>query len=104
MFQVQCNDAKIDGGDVLWTGREILVGLSSRTNQKGLDAVKEAFPGFPVTGIEVSGPLHLKTLISLCGKDTLCASIETGDSYKMLEVSLDKNSIIPNSFTLQKLN
>ena len=80
MIQVQCNDAKIDGGDVLWTGWEILVGLSSRTNQKGLDAVKEAFPGFPVTGIEVSGPLHLKTLISLCGKDTLCASTETGDS------------------------
>ena len=57
-----------------------------------------------MTGIEVSGPLHLKTLISLCGKDTLCASTETGDSYKMLEVSLVKNSIIPNCLSLlQKL-
>lgn len=79
-------DAKLDGGDVLWTGREILVGLSSRTNDKGVQAVQEAFPGYPVTGIEVAGPLHLKTLLTLCGQDTLCASLESGDSYKMLEV------------------
>ena len=42
---VNDSEAKLDGGDVLWTGREILVGLSHRTNAKGLEAVKEAFPG-----------------------------------------------------------
>ena len=36
---------KLDGGDVLFTGREILVGLSSRTNQAGVEAVQAAFPG-----------------------------------------------------------
>jgi len=36
---------KLDGGDVLFTGREILVGLSSRTNQAGVEAVEAAFPG-----------------------------------------------------------
>ena len=77
----------MDGGDVLFTGREILVGQSCRTNAKGLLAVKEAFPGYPVTGVEVAGPLHLKTLLSLCGKDTLCASTESGDSITMLQVS-----------------
>ena len=92
---VKCNEAKLDGGDVLWTGREILVGLSNRTNQKGLEAVQEAFPGYPVTGIEVSGPLHLKTLLTLCGKDTLCASIESGHSYKMLEVIIYANTVLP---------
>lgn len=76
---------KLDGGDVLFTGREILVGLSSRTNKAGVEAVQAAFPGFPVTGIEVAGPLHLKTLLTLCGEDTLCASIESGDSFTMLK-------------------
>ncbi len=79
---------KLDGGDVLFTGREILVGLSSRTNKAGVEAVQAAFPGFPVTGIEVAGPLHLKTLLTLCGEDTLCASTESGDSFTMLKVSL----------------
>jgi len=78
-------EARLDGGDVLFTGREILVGQSCRTNAKGLLAVKEAFPGYPVTGVEVAGPLHLKTLLSLCGKDTLCASTESGDSITMLK-------------------
>ncbi len=79
---------KLDGGDVLFTGREILVGLSSRTNKAGVEAVQAAFPGFPVTGIEVAGPLHLKTLLTLCGEDTLCASTESGDSFTMLKVCL----------------
>lgn len=80
-------EAKLDGGDVLFTGREILVGLSVRTNERGVKAIQEAFPGFTVTPIQVSGPLHLKTLLTLVGPDTLCASTETGDSVAMLDVS-----------------
>ena len=79
---------KLDGGDVLFTGREILVGLSHRTNQAGVEAVQAAFPGFPVTGIEVAGPLHLKTLLTLGAEDTLCVSVQTGDSFTMLKVFL----------------
>ncbi len=60
--------------------------MSHRTNEAGLKAVKEAFPGYPVTGIEVAGPLHLKTLLTLCGENTLCAAMESGHSYKMLQV------------------
>jgi len=85
LMEVSDPEAKLDGGDVLFTGREILVGQSSRTNAKGLQVVKEAFPGYPVTGVEVAGPLHLKTLLTLCGKDTLCASTESGDSITMLK-------------------
>jgi len=76
---------KLDGGDVIFTGKEILVGLSSRTNQAGVDAIAEAFPGFPVTGIPVSGPLHLKTLVTMCGPNTFCASSQSGDSTAMLK-------------------
>merc|ERR1712002_191506 len=59
VMEINDPSAKLDGGDVIFTGKEILVGLSSRTNQAGVDAISEAFPGFPVTGIPVSGPLHL---------------------------------------------
>ena len=30
-------EAFIDGGDVCYTGRELIVGISKRTNQKGID-------------------------------------------------------------------
>merc|ERR1712080_4049 len=84
VMQVTDPQVKLDGGDVIFTGKEILVGLSSRTNQEGVDAVAEAFPGFPVTGIPVSGPLHLKTLVTMCGPETLCASSQSGHSTAIL--------------------
>jgi len=68
---------------VVFTGREILVGLSSRTNEAGVAAVAEAFPGLAVTGIPVSGPLHLKTLLTMCGPDTFCVSTQSGHSATM---------------------
>jgi len=43
--------ARLDGGDVLFTGREFFVGLSSRTNSAGVAAVAAAFPGIPVTPV-----------------------------------------------------
>lgn len=47
--------ARLDGGDVLFTGSEIFVGISSRTNQAGCTAVAAAFPDLPVTPIVMSG-------------------------------------------------
>ena len=85
VMQVKNPVAKLDGGDVIFTGKEILVGLSSRTNQEGVDAIAEAFPGFPVTGIPVSGPLHLKTLLTMSGPNTFCASSQSGHSTAMLK-------------------
>jgi dimethylargininase len=35
------NEAFVDGGDVLFTGRELIVGLSTRTNQKGEFFIKK---------------------------------------------------------------
>ena len=50
VVQVQA-PALIDGGDVLYTGREIFIGLSRRTNALGAQAVSNAFPGVKVTTI-----------------------------------------------------
>jgi len=118
VMEISDPEAKLDGGDVIFTGKEILVGLSSRTNQAGVDAVGEAFPGFPVTGIPVSGPLHLKTLITLCGPATFAVSSQSGHSqmmykriqklakfeYKSLEVPDDmaSNVIYMNGALLHK--
>ena len=43
--------ARLDGGDVLFTGREFFVGLSMRTNRAGAAALAAAFPGLPVTPV-----------------------------------------------------
>jgi hypothetical protein len=44
----------------------------------------------------VAGPLHLKTLLTLCGEDTLCASVESGDSFTMLKVESWRRDIQQN--------
>jgi hypothetical protein len=49
-----------------------------------------------VTGIEVAGPLHLKTLLTLCAEDTLCASIKVSDNG-------DKSVETRDSFTMLKV-
>ena len=55
--------AKLEGGDVLRIGRNIYVGLSTRTNEAGLQALAAIVRphGYRVTGVEVTGCLHLKT-------------------------------------------
>ena len=56
--------ARLDGGDVLFTGQELLVGLSHRTNAAGADAMQRAFPKIPVRTINIKefgdSALHLK--------------------------------------------
>ncbi len=92
------SSALLDGGDVLYTGREIFVGLSRRTNLLGAQAVSNAFPGKKVTTIPlqnlvkkertnrserdesttlgkrgegIKSVLHLKSLATVLGPDTL---------------------------------
>ena len=45
--------ALLDGGDVLFTGREIFVGLSSRTNKEGVESLAKAFSKYPVTAVDM---------------------------------------------------
>lgn len=53
----------LDGGDVLVLGRDVYVGLSTRSNQSGIDQLRVILEPFAytVTGIEVKGCLHLKS-------------------------------------------
>lgn len=71
---VECGnrgEAFIDGGDVCNTGREILVGLTTRTNAKGVDELQAAFPDIAVATCKVSAGLHLKSLMTMLCPDTI---------------------------------
>ena len=64
--------AHVDGGDVLFTGREIFVGVSKRTNEEGVEVIRDTFPEFPVLPIRVGdGTLHLKSMMSMAGDDMI---------------------------------
>ena len=64
--------AELDGGDVLFTGKEFFVGLSSRTNQEGITTLQSTFPSYPVHGIKVlDATLHLKSMMSMAGDDII---------------------------------
>lgn len=67
----------IDGGDILVTDREILVGASERTNRVGFDALKDVLSGWGYrTRLVLTPPavLHFKSDCSILGADTVLAS------------------------------
>ena len=91
--------ARLDSGDVLFTGREFFVGLSRRSNAAGCEALGRAFPGVRVTAVPLArllprqqvskkgrasgvgvgaeradAALHLKSVCSLLGPDTLAVA------------------------------
>ena len=55
--------ATIEGGDVLCVGRKLLVGLSSRTNRAGVNALEAVVRryGYEIVLVPVRHCLHLKT-------------------------------------------
>lgn len=106
---IEINDetALLNGGDVLWTGREIFVGLSNETNESGARAVAAAFPEFSVTPVKVppKDNLRLKSYITMAGPDILCTNKspeaqsilrrmerEASYNYKLITVEDEKAS------------
>jgi len=61
----------LDGGDVLRIGRTLYVGLSSRTNADGIDALANIVRplGFDVIEAQLRDCLHLKTGATFAGTD-----------------------------------
>lgn len=58
--------ATLDGGDVLLLGRQLYVGLSSRSNRAGVEQLRQHLApfGYTVEGIELGACLHLKTAVT----------------------------------------
>ncbi|XP_053893378.1 N(G),N(G)-dimethylarginine dimethylaminohydrolase 1 isoform X2 [Malaclemys terrapin pileata] len=64
-------NATLDGGDVLFTGREFFVGLSRRTNQRGAEILADTFKDYAVSTVPVYGTLHLKSFCSMAGPNLI---------------------------------
>jgi dimethylargininase len=65
--------ATLDGGDVVQFGKRLFVGLSSRTNARGIAAlgrIVEAF-GYTVVPVTVKGGLHLTTGCGIVNDETV---------------------------------
>lgn len=79
--------ALLDGGDVLFTGKEFFVGLSTRSNKEGVEALAKAFPEHPVNSIKVVDHLHLKSMMTMAGPDLIVvgASKVATDAWNELE-------------------
>ena len=76
---------------VACTGREIIVGLSGRTNMLGAQAVAKAFPEYPTTIVRVTPPaVHLKDYISMAGPEVLAVgrSEAAQQTFLVLEAAL----------------
>lgn len=79
--------AELDGGDVLFTGKEFFVGLSKRTNEDGIEALRKAFPNYPVHGIEIRDEsLHLKSMMSMASDEMIAIGPSPSASYALTEM------------------
>ncbi len=68
----------LDGGDILSVGKNIFVGVSSRSNQQAIEQLQDYLKpfGYIVKGVSVSGCLHLKSAVTQVKDDTLLINPE----------------------------
>ncbi|XP_006033916.1 N(G),N(G)-dimethylarginine dimethylaminohydrolase 1 [Alligator sinensis] len=71
-------NATLDGGDVLFTGREFFVGLSKRTNQRGAEILADTFKDYAVSTVPVHDSLHLKSFCSMAGPNLIAIGSSEG--------------------------
>ena len=80
----------MDGGDVLVVGRSIFVGRTSRTNDAGIDQLRQAVAafGYSVTPASVRGCLHLKSATTVLDDRTVLINRQwvSKDAFTGLEL------------------
>lgn len=87
----------LDGGDILCVGKNIYVGISTRSNQHAIEQLYEFLHpfGYVVKGVSVSGCLHLKSAVTQVKDDTLLLNPEWVNKedfpdMKFIEVALSE--------------
>jgi dimethylargininase len=86
--------ATIDGGDVLVLGKNIYVGLSTRSNRTAVDQLNEMLGeyGYIVTGVQMHDCLHLKTAVTRVDDKTLLINkkwVDTNHFEKFTWIEVD---------------
>ena len=91
--------ATLEGGDVMRIGRDVFVGLSSRTNAAGIDELARTLApyGYKVHPVEVRGCLHLKSACCSLGDGKILANREWLDAarlrdYRLIDVAANEPS------------
>lgn len=74
-----------EGGDILRVDKKLFVGLSTRTNEAGIRQLETLVDplGYAVTDVLVTGCLHLKSAVTLLGRNVLLANREWFDHAKL---------------------
>ena len=75
--------ATVDGGDVLVLGKNIYIGISTRSNDASIRQIQEFLNkyGYKVTGVEMHDCLHLKTAITKVDEKTLLINPKWVDTF-----------------------
>ena len=75
--------ATVDGGDVLVLGKNIYVGISTRSNAASVKQMQELLDnyGYKVTGVEMHDCLHLKTAVTQVDEKTLLINPKWVDNF-----------------------
>jgi len=63
----------LEGGDVLRVGKKVFVGITARSSPEGirqLTVILEHY-GYELTGVPVTGCLHLKSAVTCLGRNTM---------------------------------
>jgi dimethylargininase len=102
--------ATIEGGDILVTEKEILVGTSARTNAAGIDELARltADWGYKVRTVNTpEGVLHFKTDCSLLDEETMLATRRLAasgcfDGYRVIHVA-DGEEAAANTIRFNRL-
>src|SRR5262245_23955524 len=83
----------LDGGDVLVLGKNIYVGLSTRSNQEAINQMNQLLGkyGYQTQGVEMHDCLHLKTAVTRVGERTLLINrrwvdVENFEGYDLIDV------------------
>jgi len=89
----------VDGGDILRLGKNIYVGLTTRSNPSAIEQMQSALApyGYTVSGVPVTGCLHLKSAVTQASEDTLLINPAWVDKnhfpgWEFIEVDPDESS------------
>jgi dimethylargininase len=87
----------MDGGDVLLIGRSMFIGLSSRTNESGIEQIEKLVApfGYVVRRVAVQGCLHLKSAVTALGDTALLINREWAppdafSEFELIDVDPDE--------------
>jgi len=81
--------ARIDGGDILQVGKQIYVGLSTRSDTNAIEQIQDFLQpfGYELHAVTLTGCLHLKSAVTQVTRDTLLINPAWVDKNNFLGVN-----------------